>query len=184
FGELPEQVTFRRGNQTLTGYPALTPSPLGEGRGEGNCVAIRLYDTRDKADEAHRAGVKRLMSLELKEPLRNLDRGLPGFNALALRFNATIPADKLKADLLDAIVDRAFIGDDAAPRTHKAFEEQKKRAKARLPAVIEAAVRHANAIGDANRELTQALAQSGALGRVTQEVKAMRDRLVQPGFLA
>ena len=23
FGDLPEQVTFRRGNQTLTGYPAL-----------------------------------------------------------------------------------------------------------------------------------------------------------------
>ena len=23
FGELPEQVSFRRGNQTLTGYPAL-----------------------------------------------------------------------------------------------------------------------------------------------------------------
>ncbi len=37
FGELPAQVTFRRGGQTLTGYPALTPSP-GEGRGEGQSV--------------------------------------------------------------------------------------------------------------------------------------------------
>src|SRR5262249_1959625 len=92
--------------------------------------------------------------------------------------------DKLKADLIDAIVDRAFIGEDAVPRTRKALEEQKKRAKARLPAVVEAAARHANAIGDANRELTQALAQSGGLGRVTQEAKAMRDRMVYPGFFA
>ena len=41
FGELPEQVSFRRGQQTLTGYPALSD--------EGASVAIRLFDTRDKA---------------------------------------------------------------------------------------------------------------------------------------
>jgi ATP-dependent helicase HrpA len=184
FGELPEQVTFRRGNQTLTGYPAVSPSALGEGRGEGHTVAIRLFDTPDKAAGSHREGVKRLMAFELREQVKNLDRALPGFNALALKFNATTPADKLKADLIEAIVDRAFIGEDAVPRTHKAFEEQKKRAKARLPAVVEAAARHAGAIGDANRELTQTFARSGALGRVTHEVKAMRDRLVYPGFLA
>jgi ATP-dependent helicase HrpA len=131
FGDLPEQVTFRRDSQTLTGYPALVD--------EDASVAIRLMDTRDKADAAHRAGVKRLMSLGFKEPLRGLERSLPGFNALALKFSATIPADKLRDDLLEAIVDRAFIGEDEPPRTQKAFEEQKKRAKSRLPAVTEAA---------------------------------------------
>ncbi len=177
FGELPEQVTFRRGNQTLTGYPALAQE-------EGNSVAIRLLDTREKADEAHREGVKRLLSLELKEPLRSLERGLPGFTALALRFGTTIPADKLKADLIEAIVDRAFIGEDAAPRTPKAFDEQKKRAKTRLPAVTEGAARYANAIGEATQQFLQALSQNASLGRVAQEVKANRERLVYPGFLA
>jgi ATP-dependent helicase HrpA len=193
FGDLPEQVTFRRGNQTLTGYPALSisPSASAEGKrssasllGEGESVAIRLFDTRDKADEAHREGVKRLMALELKEQLRQLERGLSGFNALALKFNATIPADKLKADLLDAIVDRAFIGEDAAPRTAKAFEEQKKRAKARLPAVTEGASRYATAIGEASQQFLQSLAQHASLGRVAQEAKGQRERLVYPGFLA
>jgi ATP-dependent helicase HrpA len=176
FGDLPQQVTFRRGNQTLTGYPALTD--------EGASVAIRLMDTPDKAEEAHRGGVKRLMAFDLKEQVRNLERGLPGLNALALRFSATIPADRLKADLLEAIVDRAFLGDDPLPRTPKAFEEQKKRAKARLPAVVEAAGRHAAAIGEASQEFLQALAQGAGLGRVTQEVKGHRERLVYPGFLA
>ncbi|MGZ5064957.1 MAG: ATP-dependent RNA helicase HrpA [Usitatibacter sp.] len=176
FGDLPEQVTFRRGNQTLTGYPALMD--------EGATVALRLMDTREKADDSHREGVKRLMSLELKEQLRALDRSLPGFNALALKFNAAIPVDKLKADLIEAIVDRAFIGEDALPRTAKAFEEQKKRAKARLPAVSEGAVRYANAIGDAAREFLSSLAQHASLGRVAQEAKAERERLVYPGFLA
>ena len=175
-GDLPEQVTFRRGNQTLTGYPALTD--------EVTSVALRLMDTRDKAEEAHREGVKRLMAFELKEQVRNLDRALPGFNALALKFNATIPADKLKADLLAAIVDRAFIGDDPLPRTARAFEEQKKRAKARLPAVTEAAGRHVGAIGDASQQFLQVFAQSASLGRVAQEVKGIRERLVYPGFVA
>jgi ATP-dependent helicase HrpA len=176
FGDLPEQVTFKRGNQTLTGYPTLVD--------EGASVAIRLMDTREKADEANRHGVKRLMSLDLKEQLRQLDRSLPGFNALALKFNATIPADKLKADLIEAIVDRAFIGEDALPRTAKAFEEQKKRAKARLPAVTEGASRYATAIGEASQQFLQSLAQHAALGRVAHEVKGQRERLVYPGFLA
>ena len=189
FGELPEQVTFRRGNQTLTGYPALTPSALGEGRGEGakvddNTLSIRLFDTRDRADQEQREGVKRLLSLELKEQLKQLDRTLQGANALALRFQGTVPADRIKADMVAAIVDRAFLGEDPLPRTPKAFEEQKKRAKARLPAVTEAVQRHAAAIAEANGRLTQALAGAAGLGRVLQDVKSARDRLVYPGFLA
>ncbi len=175
-GDLPEQVTFKRGNQTLTGFPAVVD--------EGSDVSLRLVDTKEKSQASHREGVKRLMSLDLKEQLRQLERGLPGFNQLALRYNTTIPADKLKSDLLEAIVDRAFIGEDEVPRTQKAFEEQKKRAKARLPPVAEAATRHANAIGEASQQFLQSLAQNASLGRVAQEAKAQRDRLVYPGFLA
>ncbi|HXF80358.1 MAG TPA: DUF3418 domain-containing protein, partial [Usitatibacter sp.] len=176
FGELPGEVSFRRGNQSLTGYPALVD--------EGADAAIRLMDTRDKAGQAHRAGVKRLMALDMKEQVRNLERALPAFNQLALKFNAVIPADKLKADLIEAIVDRAFIGEDEPPRTPKAFEEQKKRAKARLPAVVDGASRYASAIGEASQQFSQAAAQSASLGRITQEAKAMRERMVYPGFLA
>ena len=176
FGELPQQVSFRRGSQTLTGYPGLAD--------DGDSVSIRLFDTPDKARDAHREGVKRLLAFELKEQVKNVERALPSFNPLALKFNAIVPADRLKADLVAAILDRALIGDDELPRTPKAFEEQKKRAKARLPAVIEAASRHAQAIGEAAQQANQAIAQAGALGRVTQEVKAQRERLVYPGFLA
>ena len=176
FGDLPPQVTFTRGHQTLTGYPALVD--------EGASVSIRLLDTKDKAGEAHRGGVKRLMALDLKDPVRSLDRSLPGFNALALKLNAVVTADKLKADLIEAIVDRAFIGEDEPPRTAKAFEEQKKRAKARLPAVTEGVSRYAAAIAEANQQAMQAISQSGSLGRVAQDAKSNRERLVYPGFIA
>jgi ATP-dependent helicase HrpA len=178
FGDLPETVTFRRGHQALTGYLALSPAP------DAKSVAIRMYDTPDRARAEHREGVKALMALELKEQLRQLERGMSDQNALALKFQATIPADQLKADLVAAIVDRAFIGDDDAPRSAKGFEEQKKRAKARLPAVTQGATRYLAAIVEAAQHYTQVVAQSGALGRVVQDVKAARERLVYPGFVS
>jgi ATP-dependent helicase HrpA len=105
-------------------------------------------------------------------------------NPVALKFQATIPADRLKADVLGAIVDRAFIGDDELPRTAKAFEEQKKRAKARLPAVSQGITRYLAAIVDASQQYAQVAAQSASLGAVAKDVRAARERLVYPGFLA
>ena len=176
FGDLPEEVSFRRGSQTLTGFPALVD--------EGESVSIRLLDARDKAAEAHRAGVKRLLTFELREQLKNLERSVASQNALSIRYVPAISADQLKSDLVAAIVDRAFFGEDEVPRTPKAFEEQKKRAKARLPAVSDAVSRHAGAIADAWHEASKAIAASGALGRVTQDARVQRDRLVSPGFLS
>ena len=176
FGDLPAEVGFRRGNQSLTGYPALAD--------EGASVAIRLFDTREKADEAHRGGVKRLLAFELKEQVKQLERGPSGFNQLAMRLQAAVPAEKLREDLVACVLDRAFVGEDEAPRTPRAFEEQKKRAKARLPAVTEAAARHAGAIAEAYQALGAALAQAASLGKVAHEVKAQRDRLVYAGFLS
>jgi ATP-dependent helicase HrpA len=124
------------------------------------------------------------MALEMKDQLRALDRGMSDLNPIALKLQATIPPDKLKADLTAAIVDRAFIGEDEPPRAARGFEEQKKRAKARLPAVTQGATRYLAAIVEASQQYAQVVAQSGALGRVVQDVKSARERLVYPGFIA
>src|SRR5258708_3048832 len=55
--------------------------------------------------------------------------------------------------------------------------------RTRLPAVTEGALRYAAAIGDAGQQLAQALAASASLGKLAHEVKAIRDRMVYPGFL-
>jgi ATP-dependent helicase HrpA len=123
------------------------------------------------------------MALELREQVKNLDRAFPGFSAPALRFSATNTAERLRSDLLEAIIDRAFIGEDEAPRTPKAFEEQKKRAKRAPAGGDRRALRYATAIGEAGQHLAQTLAHSTSLGKLAHEVKAIRDRMVYPGFL-
>ena len=176
FGDLPAEVGFRRGNQALTGYPALADA--------GDSVAIRLFDTREGADASHREGVKRLLSLDLREQVKNLERGPASFNSLALRLQTAIPVERLRADFVAAVLDRAFIGEDEPPRSPRAYEEQKKRARARLPAVNEALARHLASVVEATQALASTLAQKGFPPATLQEVKAQEKRLVFPGFLA
>ncbi|QJR16182.1 ATP-dependent RNA helicase HrpA [Usitatibacter palustris] len=176
FGDLPAEVSFTRGTQKLTGYPALVD--------EGTSLAIRLFDAREKAEAAHRGGVKRLLATGMKEQLKQLERSTPGFNALALKLQAVMSPDQLRQDLIAAIVDRAFIGEDELPRTTRAFDDQKKRAKARLPAVTDAVNRHATAIADASLIAAKTVAESRSLGRVALDVETQRARLVFPGFLS
>lgn len=172
FGELPESIQFARGRQQLTGYPALT---LEEDR-----VAIRLFDTQAVAEKHHRQGVIRLLQLQLKEQMKQLGKGLPGMTQIALQLRAVANADDLLADAIAAICDRAFIGEDALPRNEKAFNEQKTRARTRLPAVIQAVAQYLQQIAAEYTPLVTKM-QKHKLGH---ELKGQLERLVYKGFLS
>ena len=151
FGDLPEKVSFNRGSQTLTGYPALVD--------EGENVSIHLFDTAQAANESMRGGVRRLLMLALKEQIKQLEKNIPNFNQLALQARNIMAPDVLKTDLLIAIADRAFIGEDELPRDEKAFIKQRDRARARLPAVAQGATRIATDIFTEYHALQSQLAQ-------------------------
>jgi ATP-dependent helicase HrpA len=175
-GELPAEIAFTRGGRRLTGYPALVD--------EGDSVAIRLHDTRAAADAAMRGGVRRLMRLALKEQVKQLEKNLPGFNEAALLLRSMATADELRDDLVTAIADRAFIGEDELPRNAKAFDALKQRARTRLPAVREAGSRLLAATAQEYQRLQQKLgAVARSLPQPAADVRAQLARLVPKGFL-
>ncbi|WP_127302350.1 DUF3418 domain-containing protein [Neisseria meningitidis] len=133
-GTLPESIKFARGKQQLTGYLGLQKEKDGR-------IALRLFDTSAAAEQAHRQGVIELMKLQLKEQVKDLNKGIQGFTQAAMLLKH-INADTLCDDLTQAVCDRAFIGEDELPRNEKAFKEQIKRARSRLPAVKEALSRY------------------------------------------
>ncbi|HFC7929228.1 TPA: DUF3418 domain-containing protein [Neisseria meningitidis] len=133
-GTLPESIKFARGKQQLTGYLGLQKEKDGR-------IALRLFDTSPAAEQAHRLGVIELMKLQLKEQVKYLNKGIQGFTQAAMLLKH-INADTLCDDLTQAVCDRAFIGEDELPRNEKAFKEQIKRARSRLPAVKEALSRY------------------------------------------
>ena len=177
FGHLPETLTAVKGGRRVTGYPALVD--------DGDSVSLALQDTAPAALASTRAGVLRLMRIALKGPLANYDKGGPGFAQAALLLKTAIPTDRLLADVVASICDRAFLGDDPLPRTEAAFAEQVKRGRTRLPAVAEGAVRLLAAIAAEQQALTQRLAAAPpALSRLAAELRQRRDALVHPGFFA
>ena len=169
-GTLPESIKFARGKQQLTGYLGLQKEKDGR-------IALRLFDTSDAAEQAHRLGVIELMKLQLKEQVKDLNKGIQGFTQAAMLLKH-INADTLRDDLTQAVCDRAFIGEDELPRNEKAFKEQIKRARSRLPAVKEALSRYLQETAAAYAEL------NGKLGKhpLTHLMRQRLQTLLAAGF--
>jgi ATP-dependent helicase HrpA len=177
FGSLPDTLTTVRNGQRVTGYPALVD--------DGDSVSIALLDTRASADVAMRTGVVRLIRIALKDHVARHEKGGAGFAQAAMQLKTTIPSATLLADVLVAICDRAFVGEDPLPRSESAFAEQVRRARTRLPAVAEGAFRLLASIATRHQQLTQRLgALPSSLSRLAAEVRNRRDGLVYPGFFA
>ncbi|WP_338809252.1 ATP-dependent RNA helicase HrpA [Neisseria leonii] len=173
-GTLPESIKFARGKQQLTGF-------LGLKKEKNGSIALRLFDTPEAAADAHRQGVIALMALQLKEHMKDLNKGIQGFTQAAMLLKH-IPADTLRDDLTAAVCDRAFIGDDELPRSEKAFKEQIKRARSRLPAVKEAVSRYVQETAAAYTELNAKLAN----GRhpLATLLRGRMQNLLSAGFAA
>ena len=169
-GTLPESIKFARGKQQLTGYLGLQKEKDGR-------IALRLFDTTEAAEQAHRLGVIELMKLQLKEQVKDLNKGIQGFTQAAMLLKH-INADTLRDDLTQAVCDRAFIGEDELPRNEKAFKEQIKRARSRLPAVKEALSRYLQETAAAYAEL------NGKLGKhpLTHLLRQRLQTLLASGF--
>lgn len=169
-GTLPESIKFARGKQQLTGYLGLQKEKDGR-------IALRLFDTNEAAEQAHRQGVIELMKLQLKEQVKDLNKGIQGFTQAAMLLRH-INADTLRDDLTQAVCDRAFIGEDELPRNEKTFKEQIKRARSRLPAVKEALSCYLQETAAAYAEL------NGKLGKhpLTHLLRLRLQTLLAAGF--
>ena len=171
FGDLPQTLSFERDGLKVTGYPALEDNI--------DAVSVRLFDTETEAENNHRKGVCRLMRFELKEQIKQLEKGLPNFNQYALTFRNIMSPDDLREDMLAAIADRAFIGEDDLPRNNANFMKLKQRARTRLPAVSEAVARQAQAIAlEYQNLLNQQAKMPATVNRLKKDVETQIQLLV------
>jgi ATP-dependent helicase HrpA len=170
FGDLPATLSFERDGLKVTGYPALED--------DEDSIAIKLFDTEREALVNHRKGVCRLMRFELKEQMKQLEKNLPNFNQYALILRNVVSPDDLREDLVIAIADRAFIGEDELPRTNADFMKLKARARTRLPAVSQAVAKQAQSIAT---EYQLLVAQQSKMPATVNRLK--RDLEQQIGLL-
>ncbi len=169
-------------------------------------MAIRLFDTQAPAQASMRSGVRQLLRFELREQMKQLEKDLSGqsryFGQTALQLHTLMSPDALREDMLSAIADRAFIGNDPLPRTEKEFAAQRQRARARLPAVAEALIRIVRSIADEYKTVLGRLcpdewireqlledplaskSPADDAGKLKNELNKQLRSLIYPGFLS
>ena len=171
FGDLPATLSFERDGLQVTGYPALEDNL--------DTISVKLFDTEQAALTNHRKGVTRLLRFELKEQMKQLEKSLPNFNQFALALRNVMSPDDLREDMLTAIADRAFVGDDDLPRNNVDFMKLKQRARTRLPAVSEAIAKQVQLISSEYQLLIQKQLQMPAsVNRLKRDVENQLQLLV------
>ncbi len=173
FGDVPETLPVTRAGARVNAYPAIVD--------DGDAVSLRLFDTPQAANPAHRAGLARLFRFALRAQFAALDKDLPDFTRLALAYRPLGSADALRETLQTAIAEQACLADDAIPRDSKTFDQQVVKARVRIRPVADALSRTLMQILQLWQQLSPQVAKlSGLSGKDMQE---QLRRLVYPDFL-
>ncbi len=132
FGELPELLEIRKGGQTLIGFPALIDG--------GDAVTVEVFDEPEMASAKHRAGLRRLFSLQLKEALKYLEKSIPDLQKMAVTFMQVGKSEsgtgggtleELREQIISVALDRAFLL-EPLPTDEFAFKRRVEEGRGRL----------------------------------------------------
>ncbi|HQR03963.1 MAG TPA: ATP-dependent RNA helicase HrpA [Rhodocyclaceae bacterium] len=135
FGALPELLEVKVAGRSVVGFPALVD--------EGGSVALRAFDTEEMALEQHRAGLRRLFALALKEQVKSIDRNLP--RELGMQFMSLGTEQELKAQIVAATLERTCMM-APWPANAEAFDARAVAAKGRIVLVAQEVARLAGAV--------------------------------------
>jgi ATP-dependent helicase HrpA len=179
FGPLPEEVEFTSNGIKLKGYPALVAQQDGT-------VALRLLDSPERAAIALRVGLQRLITLQLRDKIKYLKRNLPGLQTMGLHFVTLGTHDELRDDLINAIVARAFLGDDPLPRDQTAFATCFEQGQKRLLTVANELSETVGQILEAYHQVRKLLSGDIPLGwqEAVRDIHEQLDSLIYKGFIA
>jgi ATP-dependent helicase HrpA len=175
FGELPELMEVRRGAQVLVGFPALID--------RGTHVEVEVFDEPELAAAKHRAGLRRLVALQLKEPLKFLEKNIPGLTAMGGAYLPLGTLEELRAQIIDVALDRAFLA-DPLPTNEHAFKRRLDEGRARLNLIAQEVARQAAVVLAEFAAATRKLKDSKPPKDVSEDIGAQLQRLVGKRFLA
>jgi len=174
FGELEEMMEVKRGAQTLIGYPALVD--------RGTAVDLEVFDSPEQARAVHRAGLRRLFMLQLKEQARYIEKGLPEPQAMGLRAAGAGAAKALRSQLVAAAFDRVCLA-EPRPRNAAEFARRRDEARSRVALVAQELARLTGTILAAREALQKKLQAAKAFAAAVRDIAAQLERLLPEDFV-
>lgn len=186
FGELPELMELqRRGadgrSVTLVGFPALTD--------RGDHCDLDVFDEADEARAQHRAGLRRLFRMQLREQLKFAEKGLSALQTVQMQA-ATVPAlaaalpgfETLREQVIVAAVDRTCLG-EPWPTDRTSFVARKDDARSKLNLIAQEVARLVSAIVTEAAPLPKRLNGVRAFAAAVADVEQQLSRLFPRGFI-
>jgi ATP-dependent helicase HrpA len=178
FGDLPEFVELKGGAQVLRGYPGLAL--------EGEHLRLRLFDEPQRALSSHREGLLALFRIRSARKLRDVRRAVPELHQQMLWFSSIAAGGVLQDDIERAVLQAAFLSDQAVLRDADAFRHRLASGTERLlPLAVDigrstfAALRAWHAL----RGVLKASLAPQMIAAVS-EVREQAQDLIYPGFVA
>jgi ATP-dependent helicase HrpA len=180
FGELAEVMEIRHGAQTLIGFPAIVD--------ESTAVRLEVFDAEDKARATHRAGLRRLFMLQLKEQAKFIEKSLPNFTALAMQFSLLNEnagdAGELRAQMLEASFDRACM-QPPLPRTADEFTKRRDEGRSRVNLIAQEMARLVGIILAEHQTLQKKLKDAQrAFPAAVKDIQEQLARILPKRFIA
>ncbi|MGF6725278.1 ATP-dependent helicase HrpA [Paraburkholderia sp. GAS41] len=174
FGKLPELLEIRRGGQTLFGYPALVD--------RGTHCDVEVFDSPDEAARIHRAGLRRLFALQLKEPIKYLEKNLPGLREMAMQFMPRGTQEELRDQLIDTALDRACL-QDPLPADDVTFHTRRDEGRSRLTLLAQEIARLIGQILTEYTSVTKKLVQAKSFAAAYADMQNQLDALIGKRFV-
>jgi ATP-dependent helicase HrpA len=181
FEDLPDTYAFIQKGQQFMGYPALVD--------EGDAVGVKIFDTYNKANREHSAGLMRLFALQLRKECSYITKNMPQSATVELTYNR-LPKHPLlsykignyKDDMLMMILHTVFI-DSNTIRTQATFEQSLRYNKARLVTVATEAGKLALDIINQYNSIKTALARFQVVDSLIKDLNEQLNLLIYAGFI-
>jgi ATP-dependent helicase HrpA len=175
FGELPELMELAKGGQTLVGYPALIDME--------SHVEIEVFDEPEIAAAKHRAGLRRLVALQVRDSLKSLEKSLPDLQKTAMAYLPLGTTDELRAQIVEVALDRAFLA-EPLPTDAAAFARRVDEGRGRMVLIANEVARLAGVVLAEYHAVLRKLKDTRPAKDVADDVAQQIARLVPRRFIA
>ena len=175
FGSLPELMEIRRGGQVLIGFPALID--------KRSHVEVEVFDEPGLASIQHRAGLRRLVMLQLSDALKYLGKNIPDLQRMAAAYLHLGSAEELREQIIEAALDRAFLA-EPWPTQASEFKHRLDEGRARLNLIAGEVARACSAVLAEYAAAARKLRDARPGKAVADDIAAQLARLVGKRFIA
>ncbi len=197
FGELPELLEIQKSGQTLIGYPALIEAGGSALSDPQASVSLEVFDEPGVAAKKHRAGLRRLFALQIRDALKYLEKNLPELQKMAVAYiqvgrgegagqgrdavGGTV--DELRDQIIAVALDRAFL-QEPLPCDALAFKRRVDEGRGRLTLIANEVARLAATILTEYAIAARKIKDSKNAPEATADAQQQLQKLIGKRFLS